>query len=35
MSTIQSNPTTAAPASPAAAKPRYKGKSGAQILHKC
>jgi acetolactate synthase I/II/III large subunit len=34
MSTIQSNPTTAAPAtSTAAAKPRYKGKSGAQILH--
>ena len=33
MSTIQSNPTTAAPVSPATAKPRYKGKSGAQILH--
>src|SRR5438874_778518 len=34
MSTLQSNPqtTTAAPAQ-AAAKPRYKGKSGAQILH--
>src|SRR3954469_19326458 len=32
MSTIQSNPTTAPPP-PASAKPRYKGKSGAQILH--
>jgi acetolactate synthase-1/2/3 large subunit len=32
MSTLQSDPQTAA-APPAAAKPRYKGKTGAKILH--
>jgi acetolactate synthase-1/2/3 large subunit len=32
MSTLQSDPKIVAPA-PAAAKPRYKGKSGAQIFH--
>src|SRR3982750_3732835 len=31
MSTLQSNPQTSAPAS--SAKPKYKGKSGAQIFH--
>src|SRR3954467_6664935 len=33
MSTLQSDPQTTTTAAPASAKPRYKGKSGAQILH--